>query len=103
MRCFIALSLLSFAGRAGAELVSGASPFTALPPSTARRTLDMDGVFDRVMSAAGVGLTSGKIMLLRPMRAGRREQVATTVGKARLMPLFELNFGGASIFAHVTF
>ena len=103
MKCLITLSLFAFAGVAAAETLGAQSMLKALPSTAARPSFNMDGVFDRVMSAAGVGLTSGKIMLLRPMRCGRREQVAVNMGKSRLMPLFDLNFHGASVFAHVSF
>ena len=100
MKYLIALALLAHSSGAHAD---APAPMRLPAPPPARRALDMDGVFDRIMTAAGVGLTSGKIKLLRPMRCGKREEVATTLGKSKLMPLFDVNFHGASLFAHVTF
>ena len=72
-------------------------------PPPPRHSLDLDGVFDRMMNAVGVGLTSGKIKLLKTARCGVREDVSAQLGKSRVMPLLDVNFRSASIFAQVTF
>ena len=94
----VSLGLMFLIARAAkAETISVA------PAPAAKKNIDMDGVFDRMMNAVGVGLTSGKIKLLKSSRCGLREDVSAQLGKSRVMPLFDVNFRSASIFAQVSF
>ncbi len=97
----LAVSMLLFAGAARAEIVRGRLSLVA-PVRTSGRALDLDAVFDRVIGAAGLGVTSGKISLQRCTH-GHREEVAAVAGRSRIMPLFDLSLHGASIYAHVVF
>ena len=61
-----------------------------------RVCLDLDSVFDRVIGAVRLGVSAGKLVLLRRASDGRREELAVDVGKSRLTPLFDVSTGGAS-------
>jgi hypothetical protein len=67
------------------------------------REPDLDSVFESAIGAAGFGISGGKLVLMRKTREGRREQLAFLVGRARVTPLFDVNFGGATAHFRFTF
>ena len=82
---------------AGAALAEPTQP--AVPELRAvapRQQRDCNAMFGGLMSAAGFGVSSGKIVLLRRGAGGRTEEIAAQVGRARLVPAFDVNLGGAS-------
>ncbi len=104
MRSMLLLSLsFLFCGVAVAEPVRDALAFGSEIVSTRSPKRDVNGAFSGIMDAAGVGVSSGKIMLLRRSATGQREAVAVMVGTARLMPLFDVNLGGASALIRFAF
>jgi hypothetical protein len=89
-------SLLLVTVLAGAALAEPTK--LAIPELHAARppTRDCNAMFGGIMSAAGFGISSGKIVLLRRGAGGRTEEVAAQVGRARLLPAFDVGLGGAS-------
>jgi hypothetical protein len=53
-------------------------------------------VFDGILHSAGLGISSGKLAVYTRGKDGRTEQLAVNVGTARLTPLFDVNFRGAT-------
>ena len=92
--CLLAASTPAFAEPVRDAMVPGPE---LLRTQDKRR--DDDGAFAGLMNAAGVGVSSGKIIFLRR----NRDAVAVAVGTARLTPLFDVRFGSASALLRFTF
>ena len=100
MRYVIAIALSCSAAIASAELVR---PSLTQAPLVPKLHLDVNSVFDRAMNAAHLGLTDGKVKLLRT-RHGQREDVAARIGRgAHVMPVFDVNFHAASFLTRFVF
>jgi hypothetical protein len=68
-----------------------------------RANLDMDSVFDAMIGAVRLGVSSGKLVPLKRRADGRREEVALAVGRSQLTPLFDVSLGGASALVRFKF
>jgi hypothetical protein len=60
----------------------------------------LDDAVDRAMAAAGLGVSSGKLVLLR---SGGREEVALAIRGTRLTPLFDLSLSSAAAVVRMSF
>jgi hypothetical protein len=69
--------------------------------SSREPSFDVDSAFTRAIGAAGLGISSGKLVL---MRAGGREEVGLAIrGGARFTPLFDVSLSGASAVVRLSF
>jgi hypothetical protein len=65
-----------------------------------RRTFDLQGAFERAMGSAGLGISSGKLVIKRP---GTDEDLGLALRGARLTPLFDVSTSGASAHLRISF
>jgi hypothetical protein len=84
---------------------SSSAAAAALRLEVGRRpsALDLDTLFDSVIGAARLGVSSGKIVLTRRRADGRREEVALALGRTRLVPLFDVSLGQATAIFRIRF
>jgi len=103
MMVWVALASLAVGGVAFADSDGPAkAQLQVLAPT---RNVELDAVFDRLLSSAGLAISSGKIVLMKRDKHGRHELVAATVGKAKTQvgPAFDLSLGGASALMRIVF
>jgi hypothetical protein len=91
------------AGVARAEPVTAASAALRLEVGRTKSAVDMDSLFDSVIGAARLGISSGKLVLTRRRPDGRREEVALALGRTRLVPLFDVSLSQATAVFRIRF
>jgi hypothetical protein len=91
------------AGVAHGEPASAVSAALRLDVARPQNAVDMDSLFASVIGAARLGLSSGKIVLTRRRADGRREEIALALGRARVVPLFDVNLGQATAVFRIRF